>query len=70
VSTHDLFTWSDEADAAKAVEEAEEARLAALRKARCAPHGEVQTRRQRLQQATAAALAAEVELRRIQRDLS
>lgn len=65
----DLFTWRDEAEAARAVEAAEAARLAAERKARYAPHGQVQTRRQRLQEATAAALAAEVELTRIRRDL-
>jgi hypothetical protein len=66
MSAQDLFTWRDEADAAQRVAEAEEARAAALRKARCAPHGEVQNRRQRLQDATLQALAAEIALQRIQ----
>ncbi|MDZ4370212.1 MAG: hypothetical protein U1C74_02165 [Phenylobacterium sp.] len=69
MSRCDLFSWSDEAEAAKAVEAAEAERLAALKKALYAPHGEVQTRRQRVQAATAAALAAEIELARIQRAL-
>lgn len=65
----DLFTWRDEAEAAKAVEAAEAERAAALRKAKVAPHGQVETRRQRLQAATQAALAAEVARDRILRDL-
>ena len=69
MSRQDLFDWQDQADAARRVVEAEETRLAALRKARFAPHGEVISRRDRLTQATTEALAAELELARIQRAL-
>ncbi|WP_331540385.1 hypothetical protein [Phenylobacterium sp.] len=62
----DLFTWREEADAAKRVAQAEEARAAAERARRYAPHGEVRARQARLEAATRAALAAEVELARIQ----
>lgn len=61
----DLFTWRDEVEAAAHVRAAEEARAAAERAARFAPHGQVQARRERLKEATAAALRAEVELNKI-----
>jgi hypothetical protein len=61
----DLFHWRDEADAAEAVERAEAARAQALRRAHFAPHGTVAERRRRAQEATAAALAAEVRAARI-----
>jgi hypothetical protein len=66
MSAQDLFTWRDEADAAARVVEAEEARVAAERAARFAPHGHVLERREKLRLATLAALAAELELKRIQ----
>jgi hypothetical protein len=69
MARHDLFTWSDEAEAAKAVAAAEAAREEAARRARFAPHGEVAIRRARLAQATHAALEAEALLARIQRGL-
>lgn len=65
----DLFTWRDEDDAAAAVRAAEEARATAARKARVAPHGAVQARRDRLREATHQALLAEVALARVQRGL-
>lgn len=64
----DLFTWREEADAAKAVAAAEAARAAAERKARIAPHGEVRNRRARLEAATLAALQAEVRLERLRQE--
>lgn len=69
MSRFDLFTWSDEAEAAAELAQAEEARALAARKARCAPHGEIQTRRARLQEALHAQLAAELVLKRIQEGL-
>lgn len=69
MSRCDLFTWSDEAEAAKAAAEAEEARALAVKKALCAPHGALQARRALARQATLQALQAEVELARIQRSL-
>lgn len=69
MSRFDLFTWSDEAEAAAELAQAEEAYALAERKARVAPHGEIQTRRARLQQATHQLLAAELQLARIQRGL-
>lgn len=67
MSAPDLFSWRDEAEAAKAVAAAESARLAAERKLRIAPHGEVRSRQARLQAATAEALKAEIRLERLQR---
>lgn len=69
MSRFDLFTWSDEAEAAAELAKAEEARALAARKAKVAPHGEVQARRAKLQAATHQQLAAELELARIQRGL-
>lgn len=69
MSRFDLFTWRDEAEAAADLQQAEEARALAARKARVAPHGEMQTRRQRLKEATHAQLAAELVLRRVQEGL-
>jgi len=62
----DLFGWREEADATAQAVAAEEARLAAERKARVAPYGQVRTRQERLIQATHEALRAEVQLSRIQ----
>lgn len=69
MSAHDLFSWQDEAEAAAQVEKAEEARALAARKARYSPHGEIGARRAKLIAATHEALAAELELERIQREL-
>lgn len=69
MTTHDLFTRAEEDDAARAAAAAEAARQAAYAKAKCAPHGQLEIRRQRLQEATLSALQAEVELLRIKRDL-
>lgn len=66
MTPHDLFTWHAEAEAAEAVAQAEAERAAAERSARYAPHGEILTRRARLQAATHAALRAEVTLKRLQ----
>ncbi|WP_374569665.1 hypothetical protein [Phenylobacterium sp.] len=68
MSPADLFTWREEADAAQAVAAAEALRALAERKRRVAPHGEVRNRQARLEAATAAALRAEVELERVQRE--
>jgi len=67
IAVADLFTWRDESEAAQRVAQAEAARAEAERRVRCAPHGEVQVRRERLAQATREALAAETALARIQR---
>lgn len=61
----DLFGWRDEADAAAQVAAAEAARAEAERKARVAPHGQVQTRQARLIAATHEALKAELALSRV-----
>lgn len=65
----DLFTWRDEVDATEAAKAAENARLDAARALARAPHGQVQIRQQRLAEATRSALAAEVELQRIRKEL-
>ncbi len=62
----DLFTWREEAEAAKRAQEAEEARAAALRRYRIAPRGAVRTREARLAEATRHALEAEVRLAQLQ----
>jgi len=64
----DLFGWRDEAEAAERVAQAEAARRAAERARRYAPHGEVTRRQQRLEDATIAALRAELELIRLRRE--
>ena len=67
MSAVDLFAWRDEADAAKEVAAAEDARAEAERARRCAPHGQVRIRQQRLEEATLAALQAELRLAEIQK---
>lgn len=65
--SRDLFGWREEADATAQAVAAEEARLAAERKARVAPYGQVRTRQEQLIAATHEALRAAVQLSRIQR---
>lgn len=66
MTPQDLFSWRDEADAAERAAQAEAARVEAQRAVLRAPHGKVQTRRAQLEEATRAALEAEVQLKRLQ----
>lgn len=60
MTPEDLFTW----EAERAAKDAEAQRAAAAKAVRTVPHAEILNRRERLRQATNAALAAEVELQR------
>ncbi len=67
-SSIDLFAWPAVRAAQDRVEAAEQARQEALRRHRCAPHGEVQSRLKALQEASHEALKAELDLARAEQE--
>jgi hypothetical protein len=67
MSAQDLFVWRDEADAFERLRQALQVRAEAERARRYAPRGQILIRQARLEEATADALRAELELVEVQR---
>lgn len=65
IDAPDLFGWSQAEAAQERLQTLKAARAVAARKAACAPHGQVQARRETLAALTAEQLATEVALRRL-----